>query len=122
MDGVGSLFLDLNRRLRQVLWPVLGASVLGYFVYHAVQGDRGLLTLTRLQNEISDARLVLEDVRAERTVMERRSTLLRPDSLDPDMLEERARIVLNHTHPDDVVVLLPLSRPPLPAPNGLELR
>jgi hypothetical protein len=30
---------------------------------------------------------------------------LRPDSLDLDILEERARILLNYAHPDDLVIL-----------------
>jgi hypothetical protein len=31
--------------------------------------------------------------------------MLRPDSLDPDLLEERARAVLNLGHPDDRIIL-----------------
>jgi cell division protein FtsB len=31
--------------------------------------------------------------------------LLRPESLDPDMLEERARVLLNLAHPNDIVIM-----------------
>jgi cell division protein FtsB len=30
---------------------------------------------------------------------------MRPDQLDPDMLEERARLMLSVGHPDEVVIL-----------------
>jgi cell division protein FtsB len=36
-------------------------------------------------------------------------SLLKSESLDPDMLDERARAVLNYVHPKDVTV--PLKRP-----------
>jgi cell division protein FtsB len=42
---------------------------------------------------------------AQRAELERKVKLLRPDSLDPDMLEERAREVLNYTREDEVVVM-----------------
>ncbi len=37
--------------------------------------------------------------------MENRVRLLEPGSLDPDMLEERARLMLNYGHADDIVIL-----------------
>ncbi len=40
----------------------------------------------------------------EQEILERRVQLLRPDSLDPDMLEERARKVLNFAKKDEVVI------------------
>jgi hypothetical protein len=47
--------------------------------------------------------------------MERRVALLSPQSLDLDMLEERARIVLNYGRESEVVVLV--SPPNQPAPR-----
>ncbi len=38
--------------------------------------------------------------------MERRVTLLSNTSLDLDMLEERARVMLNYAHPDDLIIFL----------------
>jgi cell division protein FtsB len=49
----------------------------------------------------------LKDVRAR---LERDVALLRPESLDPDMLDERARAILNLVHPDDLIMLK--RRPP----------
>src|SRR5215213_4707010 len=103
----------LGRALRQTIGPAIG----GYFVYHAVQGDRGLIALSHLQNEIQQAEAVLAQVRGERTDLEQRASLLKRDHLDPDMLDERARAVLNYSHPDDVIILVPRSSvaPPVTA-------
>ena len=36
-----------------------------------------------------------------------RVSLLRSNTLDPDMLDERARVKLNYVHPRDLVLILP---------------
>ena len=40
-----------------------------------------------------------------RKALQHRVKLLSPGSLDPDMLEERARFMLNYGFPDDAVIL-----------------
>lgn len=90
---------------RLVVVPVIGACLVGYFAYHAIQGDRGLIALSHLQIQIDQANQVLAQVRAERKRLEHEASLLRPDHLDPDMLDERARVVLNYSHPDDLVIM-----------------
>jgi cell division protein FtsB len=96
---------ELRKRARLILPPVLGACLAGYFVYHAVQGDRGLMAWLLLNQQIREATTTHDAVAAERAAWERRVALLRPGSLDPDMLEERARVVLNLGHPDELVIL-----------------
>jgi cell division protein FtsB len=48
----------------------------------------------------------LERVTAERKEWEHRVSLLRSDKLDPDLLDERARMMLNYAHPRDLVLML----------------
>jgi cell division protein FtsB len=96
----------LRRKARAVLMPVLGLSFVAYFAYHALHGDRGLLAYIHLQQEIKKAEITRDLVHAERETLDRRVALLRPNSVDPDMLDERARTVLNMGHKDDVVILL----------------
>jgi cell division protein FtsB len=38
--------------------------------------------------------------------LESRVRMLRPDSLDPDMLEEQSRKLLYFSHKDDIIVIL----------------
>ncbi len=98
------------RALRRTIGPVTGACLVAYFAYFGVYGDRGLLALRQTQGEVTEARTLLADMRLERLRLEHRSGLLRPDRLDQDMLEERARLVLNYSHPDEMVILLDGSR------------
>ena len=101
---------ELRRRSKQVVFPVIGACVLGYFTYHTVQGDRGLLAYGRLNQEVSRAKNTLDSLQRERAKLERRTDLLRGDSLDLDMLEERVRQTFDLVHTDDLVVFLPAEK------------
>lgn len=92
---------------KQVVVPAIGACVLAYFVYYAVHGDRGILAKHQMDLQIREAERLLEEVRDERTRLEIRADRLRHDRLDIDLLEERAREMLNFAHPRDVVVPLP---------------
>ncbi|PWC79329.1 septation ring formation regulator EzrA [Azospirillum sp. TSH64] len=87
--------------------PALCACVVAYFAYYAVHGDRGLVAMKQIQGEIAQAEGVLNQLRTEREDMERRAQLLRGDGLDRDMLEERARLMLNFANARDVIVKLP---------------
>lgn len=95
---------ELSRRLRHIIGPLIGVAAVAYFAYHTVEGDRGLLAWIRLKNEILEAELQLAKVTTERQALEHRVLLLRPDHLDPDMLEERARAMLNMGREDEVVI------------------
>jgi len=98
------LLYEVQRRSRQIVLPILGASMLFYFAYHTIQGERGLLSYLRLKQEVRKAEASLNEVRGQREVLENRVRLLQSGSLDLDMLEEQARRVLNYAHPDDLVI------------------
>lgn len=97
---------EIRRRSAKVIGPVLGMLALAYFCFHGVTGEHGLLAWKRLDLEMASAQQRLAVVAEEHRVMEHRVALLSSAALDPDMLEERARIMLNVAHPDDVVILL----------------
>jgi cell division protein FtsB len=95
---------EVKRRAKDVIGPVLGFCVVGYFAYHSVEGDRGLVAYLRLNEQITLAKAQLAEVASERKALEQRVSLLRPNRLDPDMLDERARLLLNLARPDEVVI------------------
>lgn len=102
---------EIKRRLRQVVLPLLGACLTAYFVYHAIHGDRGIYAWLRINQELKAANAQATSLQAERLALERRITLLSSTSLDLDMLEERARVMLNFAHPDDLIIFLDPSVP-----------
>lgn len=97
---------EMRRRLRHAAVPVLCASAVAYFSYHAIQGDHGLITYLRYGQYIGSLQAEYNQTVQSRQALEHRVSLLRSQSLDPDLLEERARDVLGFAHPNDRVIYL----------------
>jgi cell division protein FtsB len=84
---------------------LMAAVVIGYFGVHAYIGDRGLKARKDLDQQIADLTAELTVATAERQKWQNRVALLKSDRLDPDLLEERARFLLNFVDPRDVVIV-----------------
>ena len=95
---------EVKRRLRDTLPPLGFLALCGYFAWHAVHGDFGLLARERRLEDIATARSVLARADAERDAMERRVAGLRGDRIDRDQLDERARTLLNLVGKDELVI------------------
>jgi cell division protein FtsB len=98
---------ELKRRAHFVLGPVIGIALTGYFFYNLVEGDHGLIRWLSLTGEIRAANARLESLRAQREALDLRVSDLKPDHLDPDLLDERVRATLNLVAPDEIVILQP---------------
>ncbi len=96
---------EVRRRLRHAGLPILGALMAAYFGYHGLTGERSLITYWRLSQDVADAKAKLTVARSERQRIEHRVSLLRPESLDPDMLDERVRWALGYIAPKEIMVL-----------------
>ena len=101
-----TLLQEIRKRARQGAPQALLALILAYFAYHAIQGDRGILSWIRLQDELSRATVQYNQLAVERDRLEHKVNMLRSEHLDPDLLEERARVLLNYGHQDDYVIIL----------------
>jgi cell division protein FtsB len=99
-----SLVLEIRRRGRHVIGPTFGALVVGYFLFHAVQGERGILALAELKQQVAEAEQTLSRLGARRQTLDARVALLRSGSLDRDLLDERARIAAGLTKPGEIVI------------------
>ena len=99
------LISEIRARARFVVGPVLGICAVGYFAYHVVHGDRGLIAWWNIKQRVATAKEAMTQTRDEREALEKRVRLLNPGSLDPDMLEEQARLMLNYGYKDDIVIL-----------------
>jgi cell division protein FtsB len=85
---------------------VIATLLIGYFAVNAYTGEHGLIAKQDLDQEIGQLTSQLEGVRAERAVWERRVSLLKSDNIDPDLLDERARALLDYADPRDLVLML----------------
>jgi cell division protein FtsB len=97
-------------RIRSILGTLglyVGAALaIGYFWAHAHSGEHGLKAKQDLVAQAADLTRELEEVRAEHAAWEHRVELLRPNAVDPDLLEERARARLDYMHPRDLTLML----------------
>ncbi len=100
-----SLAFEVRRRAREAALPLVCALAIGYFGYHTVQGDRGLVAWLQLSHQVEQTEAELAAVQGERRTIERRVALLKVEGLDRDMLDERARVVLGLAHADEVVFI-----------------
>jgi len=92
-------------RGKTALVLAVGAGALAYFGFHAINGQRGLVAWFQVGQRIEqlDNRWVLNQARIDS--LELAVSLLRVESLDPDMLDERARHILGLAHPDEIIIL-----------------
>jgi cell division protein FtsB len=89
---------------RQVWMPFLGLMVVSYFTYHVFQGERGVIALLRVQKKVALLEKERNALQEQRAQLERNVYLLHSGSLDTDLLEERAREVLNFADPSEIIV------------------
>ncbi len=99
-----------RRRLKSALTVlalyVMAALMIGYFGFHAYSGNRGLRAKQDIDAQMAQLKAELGRLKGERAQWEKRVALLRFDRIDPDMLDERARSLLNYVHPNDAVLIL----------------
>ena len=91
-------------RLRPFIPSALIAVLIAYFGFHALTGERGLLTSGQRDETLTARTAELQQIRAERLDLEARARLLRDSSLSADLLEERARSLLGFADPKDYVI------------------
>ena len=83
----------------------LAAALISYFGLNAYKGDHGLRAREQMDKQIARLTNELAQASAERDMLQRRMKLLKSDSVDPDMLDERARELLDFADPHDLILM-----------------
>src|SRR5271154_3977942 len=104
-----------RKRLRSILSAlglyVLAALLVGYFGVNAFSGNHGLNAKQDIDQQIASLSTELARLQVEHGRWQRRIALLKPGVLDPDMLDERARALLDYALPHDLTLMLDTPRP-----------
>jgi cell division protein FtsB len=99
-----------RRRLRTFLKVlalyVAAALFVGYFGVNAYTGNHGLRAKQGLDQQYAELSEELARLKAERALWQHRVSLLKSESIDPDMLDERARAVLNYLEYRELTLIL----------------
>ena len=91
-------------RSRPYVPTAIFAFLIVYFSFHALTGERGMLTDGARDRVLAERTETLERLVAERRELESRVTLLKTNNLSRDLLEERARLLLGYADPRDYVI------------------
>lgn len=79
--------------------------ILGYFGFHALNGQFGMRAHLAMQGQIADLEKTLEHKTAIREKLEARVALLREGTMEKDMVDQHVRAQLNMVREDEIVLL-----------------
>ncbi len=99
----------VRTRFRSIFIPIFmfllsGASG-SYFVWHALNGERGLNAKVAYRAKIADLSQEHARLLTVREQMERRIVMLQTDQVDRDILEEESKLVLGRIGKSDLLIL-----------------
>lgn len=90
---------------KHTVFLLFGLFLCAYFMYHSFQGSRSYPTLVSLDQSIAAVQADLDMAAAKRQKLERQVIMMRPGSVNSDLLEERVRVVLGYKSPNEFVIL-----------------
>ena len=97
-----------RKRLRSILTAlglyVVAALLIGYFGVNAYNGNRGLRAKQDIDQQIAALTAELNGLQLKRDAWEQSIKLLKDPAIDRDMLDQRARELLDYAAPDDLVL------------------
>ncbi|MEA3535052.1 septum formation initiator family protein [Rhizobium sp. CC-YZS058] len=93
-----------KRKLGRFVMPLVTVAFLSYFGYHSVHGDFGLRATEVFDKQRVDREARLKTLTEKRMILEKEVALLSDGSLERDMLDEKARLSLNMSRADEVVI------------------
>jgi cell division protein FtsB len=101
----------IRRRLRAILFPLVlycvSGAIGGYFVWHAVNGERGLKAKDEYERQIASLRSDLQKLRSEHDQWRHKIELMKGETIDRDLLDEETRNLLGRVCKNDLVIFLP---------------
>ena len=105
-----------RKRLRTILNAlalyVLAALLIGYFGVNAYSGDRGLKAKEDIDRQTRRSPPISTGSSSNARNGSAASRCLKSDDIDPDMLDERARALLDYADPNDLTLMLTTAAPP----------
>ena len=103
--------MPTTRLKRPAFWRPLALTVAligfqGYLGFSAIGGQFGTENRTQILLDIDQLKAKSSALQAEIEDYRHRATLMDPRRLDPDIVTERARALLNMANADDVIVMV----------------
>ncbi len=87
--------------------PFIMVALFVYLIFHALNGNHGIYAYLQERNKLHIQTVQLHELQQETAQLAQQITNLSDDSLDLDLLEERARIVLGYAKKDEIIYIYP---------------
>ncbi|ACB95137.1 FtsB family cell division protein [Beijerinckia indica] len=101
----------IRKRMRAILFPLIlyaaSAALSSYFLWHALNGERGLKTRDEYARQIALLEGQLTALKEEHEQWQHRIGLMHNNAVDRDLLDEATRTRLGRIGADDLMVILP---------------
>ena len=95
-----------RRRLSRFIAPVATLIIVGYFGFHAFNGQYGIRANLAMQQRMAELEVKLAEVTKRREVLEDRVKSLRDGSMEKDMVDQHVRSQLNMVREDEIVLFI----------------
>jgi len=104
------MYTSLRRPIALAGSLVLTGTLIAFFGFHTIVGERGLLARADIDREIRAARETLALLNKQNHFLEHRIRLLRSGAVDADMLAETARASVGMYGEDEVIISIDLNQ------------
>ncbi|MFD0917942.1 septum formation initiator family protein [Pseudahrensia aquimaris] len=92
-------------RLSRFIAPLATMMILGYFGFHAFDGQYGIRAHIVMKSKIDVQEAKLKILVDRREILEDRVALLQRGSMERDMIDEQVRRQLNMVREDEIILL-----------------
>ncbi len=86
--------LSKVRLSKKIVFNIIISLLLIYFTFHSIYGNRGIIAYFKLSQQLEKSAAELASLRAEHIETAHKVKLLRPETLDKDMLDQQVRNIL----------------------------
>ncbi len=91
--------------IRQNMIAIIGLCLSLYFGYHLMAGERSYWQLSSLETQVTSVEQDLAVLSEQKANIEEKVVMMRPGSINRDLLEERVRSVLGYRSADETVII-----------------
>lgn len=91
--------------IRQNLMLLIGICLCFYFTYHLIHGGRSVVRLISLGSSIDTMSQKNDVIGGKRLALEEKVKMMRPGSINKDLLEEQVRLTLGYRDENELVII-----------------
>ncbi len=95
-----------RRTLARFIAPLATLVIVGYFGFHAFNGQYGIRANLAMQTRMAELKVELAELTKRRNTLEERVKLLQAGTMEKDMIDQHVRAQLNMVREDEIVLFI----------------